>query len=146
VQRSCRLSTSEDLELPKRRFWWVQDMWGQRFVVEGGPSKGDIPPCGNLRDWVTLGNVSSRYPADNTLAGTWFNSGVSSRVCDQVTALLYAAKSWPPKPGAIPYNPFGGPNSNSFARYIGEQGLFNPTAPPGSVRWGHSIPTPEGPE
>ncbi len=122
-------------------FWWIQDVWGQRFVIDGGPSNGDTPPWGDLIDWITLGDVSRRYPADNAdLAGTWFNSGCSCSICGQVSALEAAAEDWPPVPSGIPYNPLVGPNSNTFARYVGEEGLFNPSRPPGAVGWGHSIP------
>jgi RHS repeat-associated protein len=129
-------------------FWWIQDMYAQRFVIDGGPSNGDSPPFGDLIDWITPGDVSRRYPADNAaLAPTWFDSGLSSSVCGQVTGLEVAAEDWPPTTSGIPYHPVKGPNSNSFARYVGEAGGgFHPTAPPGSQAWSHPIPTSQGPE
>lgn len=134
-------------QIATHAFWWVQDVQGQRFVIDGGPSNGDVPPWGNLVDWMTQGDVSRRYADDNAaLAGTWFDSGLSSAVCGQVSALEVTAEDWNSSLSqrnqywAVP-----GPNSNSFARYIGEQGLFNPTAPPGSVGWSHPISTSQGP-
>ena len=128
-------------------FWYIYDINAQTFVIDGGPSNGDVPPWGDLVDWVTLGNVSSRYPADNaSLAGTWFDSGFSSKVCGQVAALEVTAEDWNSSLSSRnPYWAVGGPNSNSFARYVGEEGLFNPTAPPGSEAWSHTIDTPQGP-
>ena len=129
-------------------FWYIQDIYNQTLVIDGGPSNGDIPPWGDLVDWVTLGNVSSRYSDDNaSLAGTWFDSGLSSSVCGQVTALEVAAEDWNSSLSLRnPYWAVPGPNSNSFARYVGLEGLFNPTAPPGSVGWSHTIDTPQGPK
>jgi RHS repeat-associated protein len=122
-------------------FWFVQDRNSQWFVIDGGPA-WPYPPFGYLVDWITPGIVSSQYAADNAeTSGTWFDSGVSCQVCSRVDQLESAAREWPPVPSGIWYRPVFGPNSNSFARYIGEQGDFHPTRPPGSQAWDTPIPT-----
>lgn len=121
-------------------FWWVQDRNSDWWVIDGGPAL-PAPVFGYLVDWITQGTVSRKYPADNAeTSGTWFDSGVSCQVCDQVDWLIDAARDWPPTPFGIWYHPITGPNSNSFARYVGEQGGFHPSPPPGSQAWDSPIP------
>ena len=121
-------------------FWWVQDRHNQWWVLDGGPAL-PAPIFGFLVDWITSGYIG-HYPEDNAeTSGTWFDSGCSAQVCNAVDRMINADENWPPTPFGIPiwYNPLG-PNSNSFARYIGQQGGFNPSEPPGAVGWGVRIP------
>ena len=116
-------------------FWWVQDRNSKWYVIDGGPAL-PAPVFGFLVNWKTEGYVSRKYPEDNAeTSGTWFDSGVSCQVCSRVNDLLDAADDWPPTVGGIWYHPVMGPNSNSFAHYIGDKAGFATTRPPGSQAW-----------
>ena len=41
------------------------------------------------------------------------------------------------KPNGVRYNGITGPNSNSFAAYLGTVGGFSPPRPPGAWGWGY---------
>jgi len=75
---------------------------------------------------------------DNSNAGTWFDSGSSDAVCAAVNNMISAAADWPD--GTIPYGRTG-PNSNTFANFIGKAGGFNVPQPPGGIGWGTPLPS-----
>jgi RHS repeat-associated protein len=129
-------------------FWWVQDSTGTQWVMDAGPV-GNVtattgvdatPDFGYLNDWVTEGSVG-HYAADNSGATTSFSTGPpSSATCTSVNNMLRAAWNWNRNiNNTIPYDPTG-PNSNSYARYIGQAGGYNPAEPPYATGWGTNIP------
>ena len=127
--KSCGIT---DILPANHAFWWVQDRSGQRHIISGGPSK----PTGIqfLNGWVVDGDKNGD---DNSTAATSFNSGSSAFNCLSVDLMLAAAKGFPSE--KIGYNPQDGPNSNSFARFIGRVGGFNPKRPPRALGWGAYI-------
>ena len=118
-------------------FWLVQGSDGLHRVIDGGPANDN--GTGSLVDWDTIGDVSRKYPTDNASAWTWWDSGTSGSVCDQVDTLIRVADTWPPY-HLPPYNGPFGPNSNSFAHAVGVAASFNPSKPPDAVAWGYPIP------
>lgn len=112
------------------------DASGARYIIDARSSK----PLGFgfLNDFVTPGNVGSPMGTDNPNAGTWFDSGSSDAVCDAVNAMIGAAADWPD--GTIPYS-WSGPNSNTFANFIGQAGGFNVSQPPGGIGWNTPLPS-----
>jgi RHS repeat-associated protein len=96
----------------------------------------------DLDVWVypTNNNPSN---ADTPNNSTWsWSSGWSASNCDGVYRMLNYANNWQanyndsPTQG-VPYSGLFGPNSNSFAGYLGQIGGFSPPAPPGSWKWGY---------
>jgi hypothetical protein len=113
-------------------FWFVETLYGDVYVIEGGPSNaGCSPVCGYVKDWITPGTVG-HYSADNiTLATLWFNSGYTTVNCAKVSDLYYYATIWP---STIGYN-LTGPNSNTFAGDMGGDSGFAVPTPPRSPGW-----------
>ncbi|MGH9667423.1 MAG: RHS repeat-associated core domain-containing protein, partial [Bryobacteraceae bacterium] len=126
-------------------FWWVQaDIGGQaaQFIISAGPAPG---PKGtqHLNAYVTPG--SDNGSGDNSRQDAAWSSGIGSWLCDQVDAMINAAKDFPAN--TIQYHPvgafgFGGPNSNSAAHYFGIAGGFNPKPPLTAYGWNSYIPFP----
>jgi len=55
--------------------------------------------------------------------------------------MLAAAQAWQQSndtPNGTRYS-WRGPNSNSFAEFLGEVGGFSPPRPPGAVGWGYYL-------
>lgn len=110
--------------------WYVQGSDGKQWIISGG---GTTPTGGFLNVWVTP--TSNGDPA--LLAPVWWNSGLSSAICDAVDGMINGGRGWPNN--TIPYW-WQGPNSNSAANNLGGVGGFNPSAPPRSTGWGTPIP------
>lgn len=87
---------------------------------------------GTLNAMISQGS-SNQYDAvaESSLWDSW---GPSSNYCGQVNCLLSAAGSWPN--GMITYLLLG-PNSNTFAHYLGDQGNFHSSKgpPPRTPGW-----------
>jgi hypothetical protein len=118
-------------------FWWFKTADpapnGTVYVVEGGPS-GTCPfSCGQLIDFVVVGNTG-HYAQDNPLAATSFMATSSPTLCTQTGAMLTFANAWngnnPPN-----YVLGGAPNSNTFAHRLANAGSFNPASPPSAIGW-----------
>ena len=108
-------------------FWWVQSDTGDYILTAG--------PTGNyLQAWAIPGD-SSPNKLDTKNQKTWWSSGLSSAICPEVDAMVAAAKAFPGQ--TFLYDPAGtsGPNSNSFAHYLAQVGMFSPTQPPYSYGW-----------
>jgi hypothetical protein len=78
-----------------------------------------------------------------------WDSGLAPWLCDEVDALVAAAKYWHDKDNnKIGYNPYaaltyGGPNSNGAARYFGEVvGHLDVNPPLTAYGWRSYIPFP----
>ncbi len=130
-------------------FWWVQaDVNGQaeQFIISAGPQQLAGSPKQYLDAWVVPGSANG---ADNSGDNTAWASGLSASLCDQVEAMLTAARGFPQN--QIQYNPagafgFGGPNSNSAAHYFGIAGGFTGITPPlTAYGWNSYIPSPNVP-
>jgi hypothetical protein len=93
-----------------------------------------------LDAWVTFGDQSSRFVADNiytaNLWRTYNDDDEDDNTCYAVE-LIYSLAIWWPQ-DVVPYNIFG-PNSNSFAHWLGAA-TFNPAPPPRAVGWYVYIP------
>jgi hypothetical protein len=119
-------------------FWFVQDENGTQYVIDAGPTG----PYGTgfLNDWIVQG-TTGHYPEDNEGAGTWYDSGWSCQVCGQVGRMLGAAfEYYFSVNNSIKYHGILGPNSNSFARWNGEEGWFYPSSPPDAQAWDTRMP------
>lgn len=88
---------------------------------------------------VTQGNDNGS--GDSSRAHTHWNSGLSWIICEQVDAMVAAAKHWQSsRNNTIVYYPvgvlgIGGPNSNSAAHYFGVVSGFNPSPPATAYGW-----------
>jgi RHS repeat-associated protein len=111
-------------------FWYVQGSDGKQFLITGGGVGGF------LKVWVPPVSVGDPQLS----APVWWDSGLSSEICDGVDNMLKAARRWPEN--KIPYW-WQGPNSNSAANFLGRVGGFFPTPPPHSTGW--SVPVPGNP-
>jgi hypothetical protein len=118
-------------------FWWFKTADpapdGTVYVVEGGPS-GSCPfNCGQLIDFVVVGNTG-HYPQDNQLASSSFIAPMSTALCVQTGAMLDFANAWngnnPPN-----YVIAGSPNSNTFAHNLATAGSLTPASPPNAIGW-----------
>ena len=109
-------------------FWWVQDRNGNHYIINAGPEHPD--GSGHLVGGVYPGDAEDE---DNARQPVAWSSGLSSSNCDSVDRMLEAARSFPQD--KFMYRGWGGPNSNSFARYIGRAGGFQPTPPPLAIGW-----------
>jgi hypothetical protein len=111
-------------------FWWVQDRNGQHFIISGGPR---LPNgSGHLVGGAVPGDAKGD---DTSSAAVAWDSGLSALNCDSVDRMIAAANSFPQD--RFTYNARGGPNSNSFAHYIGRTGGFHPTMPPLAFGWNY---------
>jgi RHS repeat-associated protein len=116
-------------------FWRVVDRHGVQRFIDAGPAGLGF----TLNAWVMAGD-HGHYREDNNSAATWFKAGPSTEVCDQVDWMIDAGNDWPNN--TIPYWFSGrdnGPNSNTFARYIGLVGGFYPSPPPNAPAWNNPI-------
>jgi len=121
-------------------FWWVQDSQGFQTVISAGVD-GRSP---YLQAFHTY---SYKIRPDNGLgpnqdfvtSSVWFDSGLSSDLCDRVDKMLIYADRWPKNLVTYYYQ---GPNSNSFAHRIGDVGGFSIPPPPGQWGWDSPLPKP----
>ena len=116
-------------------FWWVDDGSGHGGdTISGEP----VPNFYNGTLNAIIGQGSSNG-YDNVAKSTlWDSWGPDPQYCDQVHCLMGAADSWPN--GMITYLLLG-PNSNTFARHLGDQGNFHSPkgAPPWTPGWNMPI-------
>jgi len=72
---------------------------------------------------------------DNVSTTTWYHTPVEHELCAAVDLMFhFDAVVWPNN--SIEYGPKLGPNSNTFARWLGERtGLTVFSAPPGAYGW-----------
>ncbi len=121
-------------------FWYVGNATGDEFVIDGGPSQSF--GRGTLNDWITSGTVG-HYADDNVrTADLSFASGTQphAQICSQVASMIKAANSYPNN--TITYHGIDGPNSNSFAHWVGVHGGFDPPSPPHAINWNSTVPVP----
>ena len=119
-----------DIVPANHAFWWVQDRGGNRYIISAGPQNGD--GSGYLVGGAVLGDSKD---GDTASAKVAWDSGLSALNCDSVERMIEAAKNFPQD--RFKYNARSGPNSNSFARYIGRVGGFHSSAPPLSFGWSY---------
>jgi hypothetical protein len=119
-------------------FWWVQDSTGTQDIISGGPTDPNASGTRYLNVSVTAG---SNNDTDSSAAHTDWTSGLSWMNCDQVDAMVGAARDWHnTHNGTVVYSPIGalgigGPNSNSAAHYFGVISGFNPNPPTTAYGW-----------
>jgi RHS repeat-associated protein len=126
------------LTLANHSFWWLQDaVTQQHSVMDGGPTVL-FPPFGPIETWDELGDVG-HYPEDNSGDKTWYASTLSNAWCSKVQTMILVNIATEFRHGN--YVPTG-PNSNSFARWIGYNiggfPVFLP--PPKAVGWDEYFP------
>jgi hypothetical protein len=100
-------------------YWWVQSTDQTHYIIEGMPAD-------YTKDGEKVQFLESSGPAQGDVKGTSdainnnlaFEIPLSSGACDTVESMLAAARNFPTQ--TIPYSAFAGPNSNSYARYIGD--------------------------
>jgi RHS repeat-associated protein len=127
------------LRLANHAFWYVQDEIDEDFVIDGGPPEGFsilgiLTGRAPLNDWITPGPISSRFEADDISRATPWRA-YAQNACYGVEQIEDNAYAWPQN--TIRYNILG-PNSNSFAHWVGLS-AFNPPAPPRTVGWNVNI-------
>jgi RHS repeat-associated protein len=111
--------------------FWELDDDGEKDTYSGEPS-------GNSWFSSFLNASEDVDPQSDPL--WWSSSG--SNDCDAIDQMEGAFDQWPQN--SIVYAPFG-PNSNSFARYLGSTGGFYPLPPFASIGWSAPIPGLESP-
>jgi RHS repeat-associated protein len=116
-------------------FWITRDVNQVVETSEGGPNKGPlfaILGLTTVTHWVS--DPKDPHFAADTSAATLYRSFANNdieedqNVCAAVLVMTTFAKAFPD--GTIRYNPFKGPNSNSFARALLEYGGFPLAMPP----------------
>ena len=122
VSHSSMYRSVEDwhaqLSLRNHAFWYVQGSDGQQSIISAGPSRPN--GSGFLNGGA---NPDVRNGDDNVSARTWWDSGLSAANCASVDKMLNAARTW--HNDKVPYHPAAGPNSDSFAHYIGLAGGYD---------------------
>jgi hypothetical protein len=125
-------------------YWEVQEIFANGFDLDEMISSGPFNNTGTLGVWVHL---PSEGP-DTVAAGKWrwgtglsLNHGFSPTNCAGTSLMLQTALYWQSLNGLgdIPYNATKGPNSNSFASFIGAIGGFYPPQPWGAYGWGYPL-------
>jgi len=104
-------------------FWYVQGSDGKQLFLQAGPERGA------LNAWP----VPIEKQRDDWKASVWFDSGLSANVCERVDHMIYQTSKWPQ--GQIQYDPRNGPNSNSAARYLGQDKFSFPHPPSNWLGW-----------
>jgi RHS repeat-associated protein len=117
-------------------FWYVQGSDSKPMIISGGP---DVKTGMFLNSYPRYDIGPSAGP-DKVTNKTKWRAGPSTTTCGGVDAMITAAKSWPND--TIRYGTLGGPNSNTFAGWLGAQGGFKPNPPPRSMAWGTQITIP----
>jgi hypothetical protein len=105
-----------------------------RGPPEGFSIFGILAGRAPLNDWVTPGPQSIRFAADDIFTATPWRT-YTQDACYGVGLIETEAFVWPQN--TIRYNIFG-PNSNSFAHWVGAN-AFDPPAPPRTVGWNVNI-------
>jgi RHS repeat-associated protein len=109
-------------------------------IISAGPNKVENPGTGKSKTYLDVWVHSPSQGPDMPENGTSFwDSGLSDANCAGVTAMLNYATYWQRNYNdntALYGGPFG-PNSNSVAALFGQEGGFNPPAPPGSFGWNY---------
>jgi hypothetical protein len=119
-------------------FWYIKDSAGAEHVIDAGPTLS--LGRGFLNDWIQ-GPPTGHYPADNISAPTSSGGDFEGKICDQVDNMLGAALKYQIQVNdTIKYHGVDGPNSNSFARWLGVEGSFYPPSPPDAQAWGTAMP------
>jgi RHS repeat-associated protein len=119
--------------LPPHTFWETLDAGdspGNRQYDSGEPEPVFTFPIQFLNHYQNFAGDDDSWPF------SW-SSLSSTEVCSQVATLRSMADSWPN--WTIFYQLFVGPNSNSFAHYIGSSAGFNATPPPGAIGWDYPL-------
>jgi hypothetical protein len=114
-------------------FWYIQDGYGDQYIVDAGPTSSCPLSCGYLNDWITPGTVSSHYNTapslDSSSATTAWNVGPSSgQLCTQVLRIETFALAW--ANNTTTYKLDGAPNSNTFTHEAGTAAGFTTMTPP----------------
>jgi hypothetical protein len=111
-------------------FWWVQDANGQQWIISGENN-------GSLDAKVVSGSANG---LDNSSKTTVYNSGLSAMNCDSVALMLAGANLYANTlNGKVNYHWYG-PNSNSFADFIGQLGNIYLPQPTGALGWNDTGP------
>jgi RHS repeat-associated protein len=113
-------------------FWELDNKNGQKNTYSGLPQ----PP----NTWFGA-FLNKSENADLISDPLWWPSS-GSNDCDAIDQMKEAFNQFPQN--SILYSPFG-PNSNSFARYLGSKGGFYPLPPFASTGWSTPIPGLESP-
>jgi hypothetical protein len=112
-------------------FWDVKDDTGQELIISGGP---------NILQGTEYLNVGWSSPANagaNASGKIWYDTGTSAAECAYAEGVEFFAYLFPNN--TVKYNPTNGPNSNSLARYLGNQAGLYPTKPPGAFGWDYLL-------
>jgi RHS repeat-associated protein len=109
-------------------FWYIQDFTGKQLIISAGPTgpRG----TGFLNDFI---NANLHSGVDNITANTYFDSGLGPSTCLSAEIMEATADAW--RNNRTVYHPFPGPNSNSFAHYLGLTAGFLLNSPPGAHGW-----------
>ncbi len=138
---SCRCSAkphyhSIEQAIPKfvggtHSFWELNNN-GDHHTYSGEPT----------RNWHSDSRLNPQQDIDPATDPEFSPDSYPSLDCQLVEDMIASFSSWPQN--TIPYDPsgFASPNSNSFARYLGEQGYLSPSPPPGALGWYTHIPPP----
>lgn len=109
-------------------YFSVKDRKGDWSIIEAGPLRVGTVEYLQPYPYPGFGKGFTSSGADPI---AWSKS--NTEICDSVDKMKAAADTFPPQ--TIRYYPWDGPNSNSFARYIGSF-LGEPLPrPPGARAW-----------
>ena len=114
-------------------FWIVNDSI-ENWVLEGGPNKGlpfDVIGLTHLTAWWSNPPATlPHFTADTAETPIW-ESSEGGGICFEVSIMTAQTQAFNADNGTgIRYNPFFGPNSNSFAHSLGKLGGFSVSFPP----------------
>ena len=112
-------------------FWYIQDFTGTQRIISGFPSNLN-GGSGYLNDYL---NPDLYGGVDNVHATTWYDTGLTNSACLGAELIEFTAIVWPEN--TITYHFLPGPNSNTFAQYIGALGQEFPASPPGAYGWNY---------
>jgi len=130
--------------LANHAFWYYEDRIGQKGTLSAGPNRGKLQ---TILDNAFLNSFTASPPgighfkADLPLQPTVFDGKDEdgADVCFSVDIMEFAASVY--TNGVVPYDALDGPNSNSFARALGEDyGFFTVPQPPRTPGWNVEVP------
>jgi RHS repeat-associated protein len=115
-------------------FWYLVDSSGQNWVISGGPTRNGPRRWGYLNYWRNTGYYSKHWPLlDNVYtANPWVPDEGSVEVCYNVGVMQHLVDIY--NNNVIRYN-LTGPNSNSFAHWLGENSMLDGPEPPNAIGW-----------
>ena len=116
------------VEVGNHSFWWHQDINGQSWIDDAGPTGNCLPDCGYLNSWGTPGYVGHYSEDDSRITAEAWGSPMNLSICQNEHDLIEFQIDWPEY--QTRYALGTAPNSNTWAHDAANAAGFTITTPP----------------